>query len=92
MSLKHLNQETSFPLKKNSKTELSETYSVSRITAKRALTELEQLGLVSRTRGKGTFVQELNKNHTKLLKRVLFIIPFEGMSFGDFTQGLVWFL
>lgn len=69
--------------------ELSETYSVSRITAKRALTELEQLGLVSRTRGKGTFVQELNKNHTKLLKRVLFIIPFEGMSFGDFTQGLV---
>jgi len=68
---------------------LSETYSVSRITAKRALTELEQLGLVSRTRGKGTFVQELNKNHTKLLKRVLFIIPFEGMSFGDFTQGLV---
>ncbi len=69
--------------------ELSETYSVSRITAKRALTELEQLGLVSRTRGKGTFVQELNKNHTKLLKRVLFIISFEGMSFGDFTQGLV---
>lgn len=69
--------------------ELSEAYSVSRITAKRALTELEQLGLVSRTRGKGTFVQELNKNHTKLLKRVLFIIPFEGMSFGDFTQGLV---
>ncbi|KZK05250.1 Transcriptional repressor of arabinoside utilization operon GntR family [Lactococcus cremoris] len=69
--------------------ELSETYSVSRITAKRALTDLEQLGLVSRTRGKGTFVQELNKNHTKLLKRVLFIIPFEGMSFGDFTHGLV---
>ncbi|XFE28165.1 GntR family transcriptional regulator [Listeria innocua] len=32
--------------------ELSHTYKVSRITSKRALTELEQLGLIYRVRGK----------------------------------------
>lgn len=68
---------------------LADSYSVSRITAKRALTELEQLGLVVRTQGKGTFVKDLKKPSTTLLKRVLFIISFEGMSFGDFTQGLI---
>ena len=69
--------------------ELSETYKVSRITAKRALTELEQQGLVTRTRGKGTFVKDATRTPTPAGKQhVLFIIPFEGMSFGDFTQGL----
>lgn len=68
--------------------ELSDTYKVSRITAKRALTELEQLGMVTRTRGKGTFVKSPSTSNTAPLKRVLFVIPFEGMSFGDFTQGL----
>lgn len=37
--------------------ELSRTYKVSRITSKRALTELEQLGLIYRVRGKGSFVK-----------------------------------
>ena len=36
--------------------ELSTKYQVSRITSKRALTELEQLGLIYRVRGKGSFV------------------------------------
>ncbi len=35
--------------------ELSAKYQVSRITSKRALTELEQLGLIYRVRGKGGF-------------------------------------
>lgn len=38
--------------------ELSEKYKVSRITAIRAVKELEMLGLVSRTKGKGTFVND----------------------------------
>lgn len=72
--------------------ELSHKYNVSRITAKRALTELEQLGLVTRTRGKGTFVKD--NSIEKLMrgpndKRVLFVIPFEGISFGNFTTSLV---
>ena len=69
--------------------ELSESYSVSRITAKRALNDLEHLGLVSRTRGKGTFVQLPQKQQTHSSKQILFLIPFEGVSFGNFTQGLV---
>ena len=44
--------------------ELSETYHVSRITAKRALNELEQIGLVSRTRGKGSFVKKNSEKKT----------------------------
>lgn len=69
--------------------ELSDSYSVSRITAKRALNELEHLGLVSRTRGKGTFVQSPHKQKNYSSKRVLFVIPFEGIFLGNFNQGLV---
>jgi GntR family transcriptional regulator of arabinose operon len=38
--------------------ELAEMFNVSRITAIRAVKELEHLGLVSRTKGKGTFVND----------------------------------
>jgi GntR family transcriptional regulator len=50
-----------------SETELCEQYEVSRITARRALTELEHGGMIERKTGKGTFVkfsgisQELNR-------------------------------
>lgn len=74
--------------------ELSETYQVSRITSKRALSELEQAGLINRTRGKGSFVkdtaihdsqQEPNKSY-----RILFLLPFiHDLSLGDFTKGLL---
>ncbi len=37
--------------------ELSAKYQVSRITSKRALTELEQLGLIYRVRGKGSLLR-----------------------------------
>lgn len=49
--------------------ELSEKYNVSRITSKRALTELETIGLISRTRGKGSFVKK--EKQIKLLKNRL---------------------
>ncbi|MEO1772081.1 GntR family transcriptional regulator [Candidatus Enterococcus ferrettii] len=69
--------------------ELSDTYGVSRITSKRALTELEQLGLIERTRGKGSFVKEPSpqKNSTK---RILFLLPFSNdLSLGNFSEGLL---
>lgn len=71
--------------------ELSETYHVSRITAKRALNELEQIGLVSRTRGKGSFVKKNSEKKTlsQTTKQILFILPFGESTFGDFTVGLI---
>lgn len=68
--------------------ELSESYQVSRITSKRALTELEQAGLIQRTRGKGSFVKEqtVRRQHSR---RILFILPFyNDLSLGNFSAGL----
>lgn len=47
--------------------ELSRTYKVSRITSKRALTELEQLGLIYRVRGKAVSLNPLLRNRFLLL-------------------------
>ena len=70
--------------------ELSETYQVSRITAKHALNELEQLGLIIRTRGKGSFVKSQSPEYSDhATKTILFIHPFGDLSFGDFAQGLI---
>jgi len=41
--------------------ELCEIYKVSRITIRRALDELTQTGLITRARGKGTFVRQLKQ-------------------------------
>ncbi|HFL6812915.1 TPA: GntR family transcriptional regulator [Enterococcus faecium] len=73
--------------------ELSHTYKVSRITSKRALTELEQLGLIYRVRGKGSFVksaspEQMLPSPTKT-RRILFLLPYVAdLSVGDFTKGL----
>lgn len=73
--------------------ELSQKYQVSRITSKRALTELEQLGLIYRVRGKGSFVKSSSIEEAKetVIKnsRILFLLPFlSDLSVGDFTKGL----
>ncbi len=76
--------------------ELSESYSVSRITSKRALTELEQDGLIYRVRGKGSFVKaaHTSENSTSTAandkpKRILFVLPFvNDLSVGNFNEGL----
>ena len=73
--------------------ELSRTYKVSRITSKRALTELEQLGLIYRVRGKGSFVksaspEQILASPTKT-RRILFLLPYVAdLSVGDFSKGL----
>ena len=68
--------------------QLSEQYNVSRITAKRAITDLEQRGILYRKRGVGSFVARnaLNNMNTssKLAvdsKMVSFLLPF------DITKG-----
>lgn len=72
--------------------ELAQTYHVSRITSKRALTELEQEGLIYRVQGKGSFVKPFeNVSATSLENshKVLFILPFaHDLSLGNFNTGL----
>ncbi len=70
--------------------ELALTYKVSRITAKRALSELEQMGMATRIQGKGSFVTKVKKvQFSGTNRRLLFVMPFEGMNFGNFTPGLL---
>lgn len=68
--------------------ELSERYQVSRITSKRALTELEQAGLIYRVQGRGSFVKKPTSPAT-LKKRILFMLPFvHDLSVGNFSEGI----
>lgn len=69
--------------------ELSAEYQVSRITSKRALTELELAGHIYRVRGKGSFVQEKTEIHTAKANQILFLLPFiNDLSVGNFSEGL----
>lgn len=71
--------------------QLSETYGVSRITAKRAITDMEHLGILYRKRGVGSFVsRDANlKSETQAApdtdtKTFSFLLPF------DSTKGGLW--
>lgn len=72
--------------------ELAETYHVSRITSKRALTELEQENLIYRIQGKGSFVKTPEKVPVASYgasRKILFILPFaHDLSLGNFNIGL----
>lgn len=85
---KILNHQINVGDKLPSENQLAKEYSVSRITSKRALTELENDGLVSRQAGIGTIVQ---KDHlTEIKNEILFVIPFaNNAEFGDYTSGLL---
>ncbi len=50
-----------------SERELSEIYSVSRTTVRSALQELENVGLIYKRQGKGTFVSSISENTLNLL-------------------------
>lgn len=70
--------------------ELSEQFSVSRITSKRALVELEQEGLITRSRGKGSFVAENQVTSPGVNKDLLLILPFASdYELGDYAKGIM---
>lgn len=84
-----LNQKYAIGDKLPSEIQLAATYQVSRITSKRALTELENDGLVSRQAGVGTIVQK-QELERKQKKEIIFIIPFANNNeFGDYTNGIL---
>ncbi|MGM0138295.1 hypothetical protein IGI65_000709 [Enterococcus sp. DIV0755b] len=69
--------------------ELAEQYHVSRITSKRALNELEQQGLIKRTRGKGSFVTSTNTENTNT-NRVLLLLPFtDDIAIGNLSGSIL---
>lgn len=72
--------------------EISKTYNVSRITSKRALTELENEKLIYRIQGKGSFVSTLQPPRQASSgsgKDVLLILPFaHNPGLGDYEKGI----
>ncbi|MFF3921041.1 GntR family transcriptional regulator [Paenibacillus lactis] len=72
--------------------EISKTYNVSRITSKRALTELEHENLIYRIQGKGSFVSTTQPPHQacdRSGKDVLLILPFaHNPGLGDYEKGI----
>lgn len=50
-----------------SERDLAETYGLSRTTVRLAMSELEELGLVTRKHGKGTFVSNVSRDTTDLM-------------------------
>lgn len=77
---------------------LAEEYKVSRITSKRALTELENKEIIFRLQGKGSFVAEPNKaktliNRMKDRHEILLIMPFaENTGMSAYADGIVSYL
>ncbi|MGG5196857.1 GntR family transcriptional regulator [Streptococcus dysgalactiae] len=73
--------------------ELSEQFSVSRITSKRALVELEQEGLITRSRGKGSFVAKKQVTSPEANKDLLLILPFASdYELGDYAKGIMTYI
>lgn len=67
--------------------QLAKTYNVSRITSKRALTELESQGLIYRKQGSGSFVQPTNQPADN--KQLLLVLPFPtDAGLGDYASGV----
>lgn len=70
--------------------EISKQYNVSRITSKRALTELENQQLIERIQGRGSFVSEQRQAHSNV---ILFLLPFpNNPGLGDYAQGISRFI
>ncbi|MGG3280633.1 GntR family transcriptional regulator [Paenibacillus solani] len=76
--------------------EISKEYNVSRITSKRALTELENAKLIYRIQGKGSFVSDdisPQPSLNKASKEILLILPFaHNPGLGDYEKGINEFL
>lgn len=74
--------------------ELSKAYGVSRITSKRALTELENEKLIYRVRGKGSFVCNHDASQEQFVSNnILLVLPFpNNPDVGNYAQGILNFL
>lgn len=84
-----ITQEIPIGAKLPSENQLAQDYKVSRITSKRALTELENDGLVVRKAGIGTIVKK-NILENNLKSEIIFVIPFANNNeFGNYTSGLL---
>ncbi|GGH36326.1 GntR family transcriptional regulator [Paenibacillus segetis] len=72
--------------------QISKTYNVSRITSKRALTELENANLIYRVQGKGSFVNAMQPSlqpNNKSSKEILLVLPFNhNPGLGDYEKGI----
>lgn len=73
---------------------LAQSFHTSRITSKRALTDLENKGLVERIQGKGTFVKAAGEHVPQQpQKKILFLSPFPNQhDLGNFTAGMLPYL
>ncbi|MEK8132373.1 GntR family transcriptional regulator [Paenibacillus filicis] len=71
--------------------QLSEAFQVSRITSKRALSELEHAKLIYRVQGKGSFVSPRNpplRSSLTSSKEILLILPFaDNPGISDYIKG-----
>lgn len=69
---------------------LAKQYQVSRITSKRALSELEADHLVTRQKGVGTIVIHNSVEQPTIKQEIIFVIPFANNNeFGDYTSGIL---
>jgi len=67
--------------------QLAKSYDVSRITSKRALTELESQGLIYRKQGSGSFVQPHEQPAPN--RQFLLVLPFPtNAGLGDYASGV----
>ncbi|BDZ32324.1 LacI family DNA-binding transcriptional regulator [Lactiplantibacillus sp. WILCCON 0030] len=67
--------------------QLAHSYQVSRITSKRALTELESRDLIYRQQGSGSFVQRHESANSS--KQLLVVLPFPtDAGLGDYASGI----
>ncbi|MDT6953370.1 GntR family transcriptional regulator [Companilactobacillus alimentarius] len=84
-----LNQKYSVGDKLPSENQLAQDYKVSRITSKRALSELENDDLVTRQAGIGTIVKKRTLGAIPK-SEIIFVIPFSNNTeFGDYTSGIL---
>lgn len=82
-----LNQHYSYGTQVPTEMELTETYQVSRITAKRALMELESDRLIERTAGKGSFVIYQSQSLPQTYE-LAFMLPFsQAAGLEYYVQG-----
>lgn len=70
-----------------SQSEICKTFSVSNITARRALDDLEDQGLIYRQKGKGSFIKKTEKQKKDL--KIFLVLPKLLLLESDFITGII---